>query len=159
VTSLTAATAASELQARFGATPTMAGGAGMAGGDVGVTVEPGRWLEAARFVRDTLGCRYFNWLTAVDYKDQGMDVVVRLDNLEAVVSVTLRTRLAAGALRCASLTGLFRGANWMERECYDMFGVTFEGHPDLRRILLGDDWEGYPLRKDYAVDTPHAPYR
>jgi NADH-quinone oxidoreductase subunit C len=47
----------------------------------------------------------------------------------------------------------------MERECYDMFGVRFEGHPDLRRILLSQDWEGYPLRKDYAVDTPHAPYR
>ena len=120
---------------------------------------PNIGFRTQAFVRDSLGCRYFNWLTAVDYKDQGMDVVVRLDNLEAVVSVTLRTRLAAGALRCPSLTSLFRGANWMERECYDMFGVTFEGHPDLRRILLGDDWEGYPLRKDYAVDTPHAPYR
>ncbi len=54
---------------------------------------------------------------------------------------------------------MFRGAGWMERECYDMFGVVFDGHPDLRRILLGDDWEGYPLRKDYAVDTPQAPYR
>jgi len=153
VTPLTASTAASELQARFGGEPVVAGG------DVTLAVDPARWLEAARFVRDTLGCRYFNWLTAVDYKDQGMDVLVRLDALEAVVSVTLRTRLAAGALQVPTLTGLFRGANWMERECYDMFGVTFEGHPDLRRILLGEDWEGYPLRKDYAVDTPQAPYR
>jgi NADH-quinone oxidoreductase subunit C len=47
----------------------------------------------------------------------------------------------------------------MERECYDMFGVVFDGHPDLRRILLPQDWEGHPLKKDYAVDTPHAPYR
>ena len=60
---------------------------------------------------------------------------------------------------CPSLTPLFRGALWMERECYDLFGVRFEGHPDLRRLLLPDDWEGYPLRKDYAVDTAHAPYR
>ena len=74
-------------------------------------------------------------------------------------AVTLRTRLDAASPRCPSLTGIFRGADWMERECYDMFGVVFEGHPDLRRILLGEDWEGYPLRKDYAVDTPQAPYR
>ena len=65
----------------------------------------------------------------------------------------------AGVVHCPTLTGIFRGADWMERECYDMFGVVFDGHPDLRRILLGQDWEGYPLRKDYAVDTPYSPYR
>ena len=149
----TAATAASEIQARFGVAPTVVGG------EVSVTVSGEQWVDAARFVRDSLGCRYFNWLTAVDLREQGLEVLVRLDNLEAVVAVTLRTRLGPGAAHCPSLTGLFRGANWMERECYDMFGVTFEGHPDLRRILLGDDWEGHPLRKDYAVDTPQAPYR
>ena len=149
----TAAAAASQIKERLGLDATVAGA------EVGLSLPRERWLEAARFVKDTLGCSYFNWLTAVDYKDQGLDVIVRLDDVEAMVGVTLRTRLEPGQLRCASLTGLFRGANWMERECYDMFGVTFEGHPDLRRILLGDDWEGYPLRKDYAVDTPHAPYR
>jgi len=152
-TPLTAASAGAQIQERLGLTPAVAGG------EVGVTVPRERWVEAARFVKDTLGCRYFNWLTAVDYKDQGLEVLVRLDDVEAVVGVTLRTRLEPGAPRWATLTGLFRGANWMERECYDMFGVIFEGHPDLRRILLGDDWEGHPLRKDYAVDTPQAPYR
>jgi NADH-quinone oxidoreductase subunit C len=95
----------------------------------------------------------------VDWKEQGLEVVARLDNLDAGVAVSMRTRLPPGATRCPTLTGVFRGADWMERECYDMFGVVFEGHPDLRRILLGEDWEGYPLRKDYAVDTPQAPYR
>jgi len=95
----------------------------------------------------------------VDWKEQGLEVLARLDNLEARVAVTMRTRLQPGATRCPTLTGVFRGADWMERECYDMFGVVFEGHPDLRRILLGQDWEGHPLRKDYAVDTPQAPYR
>jgi NADH-quinone oxidoreductase subunit C len=71
----------------------------------------------------------------------------------------MRARLAAGQTACPTLTNLYRGADWMERECYDMFGVVFEGHPDLRRILLTDDWVGYPLRKDYAVDTAFAPYR
>ena len=78
---------------------------------------------------------------------------------DANVALTMRTRLGAGETRCPTLTQLYRGADWMERECYDMFGIVFEGHPDLRRILLSEDWEGYPLRKDYAVDTPFAPYR
>src|SRR5262245_43075279 len=116
--SLTAAAAASQIKERLGLEATVAGA------ELGVTVPPERWVEAARFVKDTLGCRYFNWLTAVDYKDQGMDVLVRLDDVEAMVAVTLRVRLSASQLRCPSLTGLFRGANWMERECYDMFGVT-----------------------------------
>src|SRR5437867_4255445 len=79
--------------------------------------------------------------------------------LQTPLVVTMSNRLPAGETLCPSLTSLYRGADWMERECYDMFGIVFEGHPDLRRILLADDWDGYPLRKDYAVDTPFAPYR
>ena len=153
MTARTAATVASELEARFGTTPTVAGG------EVSATVPLERWLEAGRYAKETLGCRYFNWLTAVDWKEQGFEILARLDNLEAGLALTLRTRVATAATACPSLTAVFRGANWMERECYDMFGIRFEGHPDLRRILLGDDWEGHPLRKDYAVDTPQAPYR
>jgi len=92
-------------------------------------------------------------------REQGLEVVCRVDNLDARLGLTLRTRLDAGAPRCPTLTGVWRGADWMERECYDMFGVRFEGHPDLRRILLPHDWEGHPLLKSYAVDTPHPPYR
>ena len=125
--------------------------------DVAVPLE--RWLAFARFAKDVLGCRYFNWLTAVDWKEQGLEVLCRVENLDAGVAVTMRTRLGAGGVTCPSLTGVWRGADWMERECYDMFGVRFDGHPDLRRILLGEDWEGHPLRKDYAADTPQAPYR
>ena len=153
MTALTAAAASSQIQERFGVT------AAAEGGELSVPLPPERWQEFARFAKDTLGCRYFNWLTAVDWKEQGLEVLARLDNLDARVAVTMRTRLQPGVARCLTLTSVFRGANWMERECYDMFGVVFEGHPDLRRILLGDDWEGYPLRKDYAVDTPQAPYR
>ena len=129
--------------------------------DAGLTVSVPleRWQDFGRFVRDELGCRYFNWLSAVDWKDQGLEVVCRIENLETALVVFMRTRLAAGQTACPTLTGLYRGADWMERECYDMFGVVFEGHPDLRRILLSDDWVGYPLRKDYAVDTAFAPYR
>jgi len=117
-----------------------------------------RWTEVAGRARDELGCRYFCHLTAVDWKADGLDVVCRLENLESGLGLTLKARIAREA-PCPSLTGLFRGALWMERECYDLFGIRFDGHPDLRRILLPEDWEGYPLRKDYAVDTAHAPYR
>ena len=73
--------------------------------------------------------------------------------------LTMKTKLPPGEPRCPSLASIWRGANWMERECYDMFGIRFDGHPDLRRILLPQDWEGHPLLKSYAVDTPHPPYR
>lgn len=59
----------------------------------------------------------------------------------------------------ATLFPLFAGADWQEREQYDLVGVKFTGHPDLRRLMLPEDWEGYPLRKSYAIDTPHAPWR
>jgi NADH-quinone oxidoreductase subunit C len=129
------------------------------GGVVTLRVAPEQWLPAARVIRDALGCRFFNWLTAVDWKERGIEVLCRLENLDDGVVVMLRSQLPPGEARCPTLTGLYRGADWMERECYDLLGVTFDGHPDLRRILLGDDWEGHPLRKDYAVDMPFTPYR
>jgi len=145
--------ATSLIQERFGL---QAAGAGRS-----LTLEqlpPERWVEFFAFAKDTLGCRFFSFLTAVDWKEQGLEVVCRVENLDDGVGIAAKTRLGAEA-RCPSLTAIYRGADWMERECYDMFGVRFDGHPDLRRILLSQDWEGHPLRKDYAVDTPHAPYR
>jgi NADH:ubiquinone oxidoreductase subunit C len=130
-------------------------------GDAPLTVTVGvdEWTAFAEFAKRSLGCRFFAFLTAVDWKDQGLEVVAKLDNLDDRVSVLVKTRLGAGVSACSSLVPVFRGADWMERECYDMFGIRFEGHPDLRRILLSDDWEGHPLLKSYAVDTPHPPYR
>ena len=117
------------------------------------------WQGAARLAKASLGCAFFNFLTAIDWKADGLEIIACVDNLEAQLSVQLRTKLGPGNTRCPSLVPIYRGANWMERECYDMFGIRFDGHPDLRRILLGDDWVGHPLLKSYAVDTPHPPYR
>lgn len=123
-----------------------------------VVVPVERWVELVGYAREHLGCRYFCHLTAVDWKAEGFEVVCRVENLEVGLGLTVKTRISREG-SCPSLTGLYRGADWMERECYDLFGIRFDGHPDLRRILLPPDWEGYPLRKDYAVDTSHAPYR
>jgi NADH-quinone oxidoreductase subunit C len=135
----------------------------------GAQVEPGAelvvrvpvddWRAFAGFAKETLGCRFFSFLTAVDWKELGLDVVARLENTDEHGAITMKTRLAPGITTCPSLVPTFRGADWMERECYDMFGIRFDGHPDLRRILLDADWEGHPLLKSYAVDTPHPPYR
>ncbi len=145
--------AKARIRERFG-TAMLAGD-----GPLTVSVPPAEWQAVARFVRDELGCRFFGFLTAVDWKDEGLEVVAQVDDLTSGLSVLMKTRLGAGGSACASLTPVYRGADWMERECYDMFGIRFEGHPDLRRILLADDWEGFPLLKSYAVDTPYPPYR
>ena len=130
-----------------------------AGRPLTVTVPAGDWQSFARFAKDTLGCRFFSFSTAVDWKEQGLEVVARVDNLDAGLSILMKTKLGPGVSECLSLVPVYRGADWMERECYDMFGIRFDGHPDLRRILLADDWVGHPLLKSYAVDTPHPPYR
>ncbi len=124
-----------------------------------VSVPPDAWLAFAQFAKDTLGCRFFSFLSATDWKDEGLEVVAKVDNADTNLSILAKSRLGAGVSTCASLVPVYRGADWMERECYDMFGIRFEGHPDLRRILLPDDWVGHPLLKSYAVDTPYPPYR
>jgi NADH-quinone oxidoreductase subunit C len=129
------------------------------GPHITVTVPVWRWLDFARFAKDTLGCRFFSFLSAVDWKEAGLEVLAWVENTESGVAVLMKTKLGPEVTTCASIVPVYRGANWMERECFDMFGVRFEGHPDPRRILLSDDWVGHPLLKSYAVDTPYPPYR
>jgi NADH-quinone oxidoreductase subunit C len=133
--------------------------AAVEGAPIVVTVSPDEWTRFAQFAKNDLQCRFFSFLTAVDWKEQGLEVVARLDNLDDRIGLMIKTKLGPGVSECPSITPIFRGANWMEREAYDMFGIRFDGHPDLRRILLSDDWVGHPLLKSYAVDTPHPPYR
>jgi NADH-quinone oxidoreductase subunit C len=136
-------------------------------GDEEAVVAAGDWLEVARFLRDDPECRmdHFIDLTAVDYPLREpelprFDVVLLLRSMKWRHRVRLKTRVREGQ-SVPSLVSVWPGANWAERECWDMFGVVFEGHPDLRRILLYDEFVGHPLRKDYPIEKaqPLVPYR
>ncbi|MHB8798769.1 MAG: NADH-quinone oxidoreductase subunit C [Thermoanaerobaculia bacterium] len=121
-------------------------------GETTVKVEPGRLVEACLHLRDAEGFTYLVDLTAVDWKerDPRFDVLLLLHSFSRGQE-RLRLKAAIGE-SCPSVTGVWLTANWMEREVYDMFGVRFEGHPDLRRILTWDGFQGYPLRKDFPVE-------
>lgn len=134
-------------------------------GDEEVTVAAADWVEAARFLKDDAETKmdHFCDLTAVDYperKDARFDVLLLLRSIEKRHRIRLRVQLAEGA-ELDTLCEVFAGSNWAEREIWDMFGIAFKGHPDLRRILLYDEFEGHPLRKDYPIDRaqPLVPYR
>jgi NADH/F420H2 dehydrogenase subunit C len=78
-------------------------------------------------------------------------VVYHLASLKTKLRLRLKIFLPGESPRASSVVPVWKGADWLEREAYDMYGITFEGHPDLRRILLTPEWEGYPLRKDYPL--------
>ncbi len=135
-------------------------------GDDRIRVAPKDWLEVATFLRDDpeLRMTMFVELTAVDWPEREpeprFDVLLIVRSLEKKHRLQLETRVGDGE-KLSSLSGVWPGTNWAEREVWDMFGIPFDGHPDLRRILLYPEFEGYPLRKDYPIDRvqPLVPYR
>jgi len=107
------------------------------------------------------GFTLFIDLFAVDYpaRDERFEVVYQFSRLTRPERVFVHVAAPADDLHVPSVTDLVAGANWPEREAYDLFGVVFDGHPNLTRLLLPDEWEGHPLRKDYPTrgTTPLAP--
>lgn len=122
-------------------------------GQVHVDVPAEQWLAAAVAARDdpALELAYFDWLTGVDELADGFSVVTHLYSIRHRQHVLLRTRLPREQPRLSSLAGLFAGAAWHERETYEMYGIIFDGHPDLKPLLLPDGFEGHPLRKDFVL--------
>ncbi|MCL4809116.1 MAG: NADH-quinone oxidoreductase subunit C [Thermoanaerobaculia bacterium] len=130
-------------------------------GETTVRVDPERLVEACRHLEANEGFTYLVDLTAVDWKDREprFDVLLLLHSFSRGQE-RLRLKVAVGET-CPSVTGVWETANWMEREAFDMYGVRFDGHPDLRRILTWDGFQGHPLRKDFpveGVDTGAAIY-
>ena len=110
--------------------------------------------EIALYSRDQEKFDWLSDLTALDWpkREKRFDVVLNMYSFEK--NERLRLKAPAGVdERVPSVQGIWSTANWMEREVYDMFGIIFEGHPDLKRILLPEEWQGFPLRKDYDILT------
>jgi NADH-quinone oxidoreductase subunit C len=108
--------------------------------------------EIAIYSRDDEKFDWLSDLTAVDWpkREKRFDIVLLMYSFEKNERLRLKVH-ASEDERVPGVQGIWSTANWMEREAYDMFGVIFEGHPDLKRILLPDEWQGFPLRKDYDI--------
>lgn len=119
-------------------------------GDAWIEVAPEALREVAAYLRDDkeLAFDYLRCISGVDHVDW-MESVYHLMSYRHGHEAVLKVKLERSAPRVASVAGVWAAADWHERESYDMVGIVYEGHPDLSRILLPEDWEGYPLRKDY----------
>ena len=115
----------------------------------GVVVKKASLLSVASFLKNSeLSFVNMHCITAVDYKDK-IEMVYHLYSFKHRIMLTLKVFLALQDLTIETLSGLWKSANWLEREVFDLFGVKFLNHPDLRRILNPDEWTDYPLRKDF----------
>ena len=139
---------------------------------VDVSVDRGDWIVTVKkedvvavlgVLKKECGFEMLTDVTAVDYLGQKADRFIMVYQLTSVAHKDrLRVKAAVSEADCkiASATQVYGSANWLEREVFDLFGVVFDAHPDLRRILMTPDWEGYPLRKDYPLQGPgREPYK
>ncbi len=132
-----------------------------------LTVDALSIVEVCRFLRDDADLQFkvLSDLTALDWpKEEKLQVVYHLFSYSRNHQIVLKVDLPRDNPKIATVESVWKVANWLEREVYDLFGVIFEGHSDLRRIMLPEDWVGYPLRKDYVeqeeydgISTQRAP--
>lgn len=127
-------------------------------GQVGVTVKKDKIKEMLRYLHDTAGMEFhfLSDLCGVDYngkKEPRFEVVYHLYSLKNKVSLRIKAQVPENDLAIDSVIEVWSGADWRERECYDMFGIKFNNHPDLRRLLMPDDWDGFPLCKEYPLQS------
>ena len=120
-----------------------------------IYVSPGELPDVGRVLRDRpeFGFALLVELTAVDFwpHEPRFEVVYTLVSIEHRTRLRLKVRLGGDAAHIGTVSGIWPAANWLEREVWDLFGIVFDGHPDPRRLLMPEDWEGFPLRKDYPV--------
>jgi NADH-quinone oxidoreductase subunit C len=119
-----------------------------------IVIARGFLREACSLLKLDLGFTFLADLTAVDWypSEPRFEVVYHLLSMKSKERLRLKVKLAGDDANVESVTGIWPAANFFEREVYDLFGVRFAGHPNLRRIMMPEDWEGHPLRKDYPVE-------
>ena len=122
-------------------------------GELTLEIAPAKIASICGFLKYDQKFERLSSVTAVDRYplEPRFEVVYHLHSVEQKQRVRLKCRLQSDEPAIESVTSVWRGANWYEREVFDLFGINFLNHPDLRRIMLPDDWEGHPLRKDYPV--------
>jgi NADH-quinone oxidoreductase subunit C len=132
-------------------------------GEVTVTVEPASLLDSLSYLRDQgdLGFTFLADLTATDWPDAQPRfwMAYHLLSMEHAHRVRVKAGLPGSDPRVDTVTGLFPTANWLEREVFDFFGIVFDGHPDLRRIEMPEDWVGHPLRRDEPLGGVRTQYK
>ncbi len=126
-------------------------------GLIKILVPKESWGALAEFLRFEAGFNYFSFITAVDRKDKFV-MVCRVENLEEKTACEFTTEILPHET-LSTLSELWEGAVWQEREVFDLFGIKFENHPDLKRILLPEDYSGHPLKKEFPLDKHYEPYR
>jgi NADH-quinone oxidoreductase subunit C len=134
--------------------PGAAIGHSVAFGQLSITVEVAKIVEVARFIRDDQRCRFVNItdVTAIDYPGREKRFEVVYHFLSPTLNMRIRLNAQASeTTQVPSLIEVFPGADWFERETYDLYGVIFTGHPDMRRLLTDYGFEGHPLRKDFPL--------
>ena len=122
------------------------------GGIVGIEIAPERVVETGRFLRDVLGFELLSCISGVDMIEH-LESIYEFRSISSNWLVQMRVKTPSNDPRIPSLVSVYSSANWLERETYDLYGIRFEGHPDLRRMLLEDDFEGHPLLKSFRT-TP-----
>jgi NADH-quinone oxidoreductase subunit C len=122
-----------------------------------LVVKNERWLQSAQLFRNhtEFACNYLRNVSGVDYETY-MEVVYYPLNMDTRETYCIKVRADREQPSVPSVTPIWETANWNEREIYDLLGIDFPGHPDLRRIMMPDDWEGHPLRKDYVPLDPEV---
>jgi NADH-quinone oxidoreductase subunit C len=122
-------------------------------GELTLEITPERIVEVCRFLKEDQKFVRVSTVTAVDWypEEPRFDVVYHLHSPERNERLRLKCHLPGENPEIDSVTVVWRGANWYERETFDLFGIIFRNHPNLKRIMLPENWEGHPLRKDYPV--------